>query len=407
MPLTPAMPPAVAKSDTKVKKDDSKKAIPKATPSIDTGAVSNTTGKKQTGQTPRGKGKTEETPRGAAKTGKDSRKVPDSARTKASKKPSSPTTVYESESGRILEDNTESVDAGPAEPVKGLLSAPAAAPVAVAANPSAAADMVAELALAFVPASAVETATLKQLLAERTELATKEAERAAALEQRAITAERKLAAALASTSAAALAAAEERAAMAEAAFESMKALLEEAETKIGQLGMSMPKLASPPIRAPAARTPVGGPPPLPPPPAAPSPRPDEGGSEGGSEGGAESGVYGEEHARAAVRVQAVQRGRSSRSVLRLEAGGSPATPRSGPASIALPEYTAEQTAAATKVQALTRGRSARLNLAYMQPAERPRPAVDEDDGPYNVSIEMVSGEDGVEELKVKVTIFSE
>jgi hypothetical protein len=116
-------------------------------------------------------------------------------------------------------------------------------------------------------------------------------------------------------------------------------------------------------------------------------------------------VYGEEHARAAVRVQAVQRGRSSRSVLRLEAGGSPATPRSGPASIALPEYTAEQTAAATKVQALTRGRSARLNLAYMQPAERPRPAVDEDDGPYNVSIEMVSGEDGVEELKVKVTIF--
>ena len=397
------MPPAVAKSDTKVKKDDSKKAVPKATPSIDTGAVSNTTGKKQTGQTPRGKGKTEETPRGGAKTGKDSRKVPDSARTKASKKPSSPTTVYESESGRILEDNTESVDAGPAEPVKGLLSAPAAAPVAVAANPSAAADMVAELALGFVPASAVETATLKQLLAERTELATKEAERAAALEQRAITAERKLAAALASTSAAVLAAAEERAAMAEAAFESMKALLEEAETKIGQLGMSLPKLASPPIRAPAARTPVGGPSPFPPPPAAPSPRPDE----GGSEGGAESGVYGEEHARAAVRVQAVQRGRSSRSVLRLEAGGSPATPRSGPASIALPEYTAEQTAAATKVQALTRGRSARLNLAYMQPAERPRPAVDEDDGPYNVSIEMVSGEDGVEELKVKVTIFSE
>lgn len=397
------MPPAVAKSDTKVKKDDSKKAIPKATPSIDTGAVSNTTGKKQTGQTPRGKGKTEETPRGGAKTGKDSRKVPDSARTKASKKPSSPTTVYESESGRILEDKTESMDAGPAEPVKGLLSAPAVAPVAVAASPSAAADMAAELALAFAPASAAETATLKQLLAERTELATKEAERAAALEQRAITAERKLAAALASTSAVALAAAEERAAMAEAAFESMKALLEEAESKIGQLGMSMPKSASPPIRAPAARIPIGGLPPLPPPPAAPSTRPDE----GGSEGGAESGAYGEEHARAAVRVQAVQRGRSSRSVLRLEAGGSPATPRSGPASIALPEYTAEQAAAATKVQALTRGRSARLNLAYMQPEERPRPAVDEDDGPYNVSIEMVSGEDGLEELKVKVTIFSE
>ena len=103
-------------------------------------------------------------------------------------------------------------------------------------------------------------------------------------------------------------------------------------------------------------------------------------------------AYGVAHSAAVTKLQAVQRGRSSRGVLRKEEGGACATPRSGNAAFVLPEVTVEQVrprwsasrirqapvlthvpvptrarqvSAATTVQKISRGRKSRKAMGHL------------------------------------------